>query len=259
MPQPLDRNEVQQRLHNFPRDTYLFIGAINKGIALTLASVAILPMLFNLGEYGYRLGPWLGSMMALLVAHVTWSRGVVLTNARTNLLDTILPLVMGLFEIALFAVLIDDPNKVVPDTAWHQWFLVSGCHGICASFLVWNRMRNTVIDRDFDKPRSKEDPTKFQPPPHDLQPLGVRYMEWMRLDRMGAAWHGGVSLGVWALMAAFVLRAPERHGWGIPLYSGLAAFGGLVLLKPILDADRQRRFIETYVNPPDESPSHSSE
>jgi len=250
VPRPLEKREIADRLHAFPRDIYTFIGGINKGIALALATVAFLPLISDLlgavdepagTQSHYRLGPWFASMSALIVAQVTWNRGVIFTNARASLLDTVLPLVMGLFEVALFAVLIDGPSRIVPPDFWHNWFYVMAGHSLTACALVLNRIRNTDLEHDFDR---------------SLRGLAREYCNWTRQDAIGSGVSGGIALAVGLTFSRLVWQAPmSERPWAEPIFCGLAVLIALALwVKPIRDADRQRRYAEYFVSSTDAPP-----
>ncbi len=114
MSEALNREVVKQRLLDFPRDNYLYIGNIVRGVALYWGSVVLLEILGRFDEEWPRLVPWVASLMAVLLTYTTWGRGVILTNSRADLWDTAFPLLLGIDEFCLFGVLSSQVGAPAP-------------------------------------------------------------------------------------------------------------------------------------------------
>lgn len=228
MPRPLLLSTVAERTENYCRDNYLFLGSVIKGVALAAATVAGLKLFAHPVENWPQIVLFFSSLLAIIVSYVTWSRGVLLTNARANLLDTLLPLWMGIMEFGLFGILMPDPEN---STAWRWWFFIFFLHTLGAVGLVANRLRNTKVEEDFHP---------------DLWPLAKEYLKWMRANLKGASFGCVLSLGLW-LLIEWIPWANETVMRHDVCYSIAAALSGLGLLKPILDAEKERRQIVEFV------------
>src|SRR4051794_23916984 len=120
MPEPVTRDVVAERLMDYSHDSYKYTGSIMQGVALGVATLAILSLSANFPQNWHR---WIllgTSVIALLVSYMTWGRGVLLTNSRSNVLDAVFPLGMGICEFLLFGVLTDDKRP----NLWLSWFLI---------------------------------------------------------------------------------------------------------------------------------------
>lgn len=146
MPKPLQNDEIQRRLHDFARSNYLFLGSVTKGVVLSIATLVLLQIVGDFRSEWMRLSPWVASFTGIVVSYVTWDVGTVLSNSRTNTLDAVLPLLMGVSEFLLFGVL----WKVDKSTLWLNWLFFSSTHSFLGALIVWNRIRITDLDSDFE-------------------------------------------------------------------------------------------------------------
>lgn len=226
MPRSITQNEVAERLHNYSRDNYLFIGATIKAIALGAATFVVIPILIDFNNCWPKFVLWFVSLMSINVSYVTWGRGLLLTNSRSNLLDHILPAVMGIFEFALFGVLDDKLNEKTP-TLWHWWFLVISLQCLIASWLVWNRI-NLFKKDDFDQP---------------LKSLAKRFQRWLEEDRRGATLIGLISAIFLNILKMF--ENSQEYNLLCTLFALTLA---LFFKKPLVNADKQRQLIEGLIN-----------
>ena len=229
MPRALTRTDIIERLHTHTRDNYLLIANVNKGLALAIAALAFLQVLQNIRSAWPELLPWLASVGAVVVAHVKWNRGVILTNARSNALDTVFALAVGISEFIMFAVFLRD---VAVPYFWLNWTLCVAVHAFFAVCLVQNRMSLVNVSQDFEPA---------------LASLGREYVSWLRRDRVGAfgvcvglviAW----ALGKWVVSPAFgvskcVLMQPVL---------AVACLG--MLARIIRDTDRELKCTEAHVS-----------
>jgi hypothetical protein len=229
MPSPLTAYDVAGRLHNFARDNYLYIGSIIKGTALAAATFVALGVFSDLRTNWPKIIPWIASLFAITVSYMTWGRGVLLTNARSNVLDSIFPLIMGLFEFLLFGVLL--PDKEHP-FLWHQWFLILALHSLLGFCLVRNRLKNITIVEDFSPA---------------LRDLGGEFVQWLKKDMLGASIATGVSFGLWLAMTLLVWPYFKELPSNV-VHTVLALAAALFLIKPITEADRQRKRTDTFVS-----------
>jgi hypothetical protein len=240
---PLTVDQVVQRLNNFPHDNYLYIGGFMRSVALAAGTFVLLEILLNFRRYWPRLLPWLASLLAVLVTLMTWGRGILLTNSKANIWDAVLPLLMGITEFVLFAILApqkrydSEPVEYKPIQPWNYWFFAHAIHGLLAFFLVWNRISNTDVVRDF------------QP---ELRPLGAEYLQWIKLDRIGAfkGFAMFTVLGILTLLLARRVQArpPKRLHY---LWCGIFCLLPLVPLgiycKVVYDAEKQRERTDQVV------------
>lgn len=168
MPLPLDKDTVLNRLRDYPHDNYLYLGGIAKGVAMAVAALVLLQIFADLSDRWYKLFPWIGALAASLVSYSKWGRGVLLTNSRANTRDNILPLLLGIMEFFLFAMLIEDKTHPL---FWRHWPLALAAHSLLAVFLVANRYISMNTTQDFDP---------------DLQPIATELKKWMRGDMGGS-------------------------------------------------------------------------
>jgi hypothetical protein len=234
---PIDAKIVRERLRDYSRDNYLLLANVIKGVVLgtaTFTAIGIINELFvNPGNAWPRVIPFGSSVLAAFVTYMTWGRGILLTNARSNSRDSVLPLLMGGVEVSLFAVL-----KPVAEThdLWHWWLLVFALHTGIAVFLVRNRLRQTHSD-DFAE---------------DLQELFLEYKAWMQADWKGARIATIISFSAWVVSLVFWHNWPVRFGsWhtqvGNIVMTIAAAGAGVKLLDVLTQANAQRQSIEQFL------------
>lgn len=227
MPEPLQAATVLARLKDYPHDNYLAIGSIIKGIALYSAVVVGLEICHDRRDCK-RLIPWVTSLAAITVSYMTWGRGVLLTNSRANLFDSIVPFAMGLVEFALFGLLSPKqfpsaPGSVLP--AWRNWFLALALHPALAVCLVGNRIAQTHIVEDYEQ---------------QLRPLAEQYIGWMWNDFYGASIVAVLALAVWFW---------SRREWiGEREALVASALFAVVLFSVVYEADSQRQVIDAFLS-----------
>jgi hypothetical protein len=230
VPAQINASDVIERLHDLPKENYLFLGNVVKGVALSIATLVLLQIASDLRQEWPRLLPCLASMAALLVTHLTWSRGVVLTNSEMNILDSIFPLAAGIVEFMLFGVLLD--NKEHP-RFWFNWPACVGLHALFGGAIAWNRHRVVALDRDFSP---------------ELKALGKLYTEMIARNRIGASLAGGFAFLFWGVQRWYLCVEPNPAlNCGITV-SIFAAVYMVVYVKIILTANADRRKIDAYVS-----------
>lgn len=187
MSSQLTVEQLASRLNNFPYDRYLYIGGFMRSVAWAAGTIVLLQLIRQPEKYLPRLLPWLVSFLATMVTLMTWGRGVLFTNSRASLGDSIIPTLMGILEFCLFAVLAPDGTfgiigsnkhekpkwreKLPHFHAWYLWFFLLAIHTGLAVLLVRNRIANTKIYEDYDP---------------KLCSIAKQYMQWMVADRDGA-------------------------------------------------------------------------
>src|SRR2546421_715740 len=141
MSEPLNIDTVSTRLTNFPHDRYLYIGGFMRSVALAAGTLVLIKIALDFKNYRPRLLPWVAALLATMVTLLTWGRGILLTNARANVLDAIIPTLMGITEFCLFAILLPQENLSDQKPAteqkfepWYLWFLVLAIHTLLAVF-----------------------------------------------------------------------------------------------------------------------------
>jgi hypothetical protein len=227
MPKPLTKEDVIQRLHVFPLESYALIANVAKGIALGVGSLALLQIFSD--SAWIRLVPWSASLIAVLLSYVKWTRGTVLCNAHANVWDSFFPLLMGIAEFLLFGILaIENPTSFL----WLNWPICLAAHALIAALLVNNRLRLTNVAKDFD---------------NEVSDLGNEYKGWLKSDRIQAASFGIVAVAVWVLTRVWILPS---YGAGVCAYvvGGFALFILVAAWKPISDANSQRNRIDEFVS-----------
>jgi hypothetical protein len=184
-----------------------------------------------------RLFPWLASTATIVISYLKWTRGTLLVNAKTNVGDSVFPLLMGVAEFLLFAVLsVDKENS----TLWLNWCGCLSLHAFIAVGIVHNRIK--LID--------KKD---FAP---DLNDLVSEYKSWLVADRWQAASIGLLACAVWIANLEWLIPKHEfRIGSYIQSVFALLFFIGS--WKPISDANSQRNRIDQYVSAPAIEPVES--
>ena len=226
MPKALTREDVIERLHTCPIDSYALIANVAKGIALGVGSLVLLQILAQLQTEWVRLIPWWASLSVVLLSYVKWTRGTILTNSRSNILDSLFPLSMGIVEFLLFAIL--GVQKDLNSSLWLNWGAVLGLHGLTGAALVSNRIRLTKLGEDFDA---------------EIRALGEQYLSWLRADRLQAFAVGVFALSTWAFGRLWL--TPTHDVW---LQSSLAVVVGLGSCKPLSDARKEHDQIDSYVS-----------
>jgi hypothetical protein len=227
MPLAITKQDIRDRLKAFPRDNYLYIGSIVKGVALALAATVLLQICADFWHEWKRLPPWFASIAAIMVSYTTWGRGVLVTNSRTNLWDSVFPLVMGIAEFLLFGILLLDPAH---SWFWSNWFLFMALHTAGAVGLTHNRLLNSKVPQDFT-------------PDKDMQDLGLAMESWIRQDRFGAS-----MITVGCLIAWACVRWITVPFLGLPMALSIQAVLAIplsaILCKVIYEANKQRQHID---------------
>ncbi len=256
MSSQLTVDELAARLNSFPYDRFLYIGSFMRSVAWAAGTVVLLEIVRHRTDYLPRLLPWLVSFLATMVTLMTWGRGVLFTNSRANLGDSIFPTLMGILEFCLFAILAPPGIFGGGGTsvgfnaatrfgrflgnlhAWHFWFFVLAAHTALAVLLVKNRIDQTDIANDFDP---------------KLSTLANSYMNWMKADKSGAwtATKASLFFGVLMIFTIHIFKSYEK-GWihviSAIVYPALFVLPILNLGRVIIDAERQRQEADYQVS-----------
>lgn len=105
MPLSLTKSDIAERLRDYSRENYLLFANIIQGVVLGTATLAAIHMASDPVHNLKKIPAFLCSGAVTFITYVTWTRGVLLTNSRSNTRDAVLPLIMGGLEVSLFAVL----------------------------------------------------------------------------------------------------------------------------------------------------------
>jgi len=223
MSKQLDRKSISERLMSSQRDNYHNINSVMMGVTLAGGTIILLQIIMKMPGSWALIPYWVTSLFALLVSSITWGRGTLLANSRGNLWDTILPLLLGVFEFLLFAVL--SPDNKITDGPYKWWFLAMLGIMICAERITNNRLEITNISEDFSP---------------EVQDLGREMMGWIKEDRFGTR----IAIGATTVIL-------------IAMYSGLILcdFWNAVIPLPFLamliyimiTAEKQRKRIEQVI------------
>ena len=183
---PLRYAEFQKRLSSQVYVLYTNYSFLIKSGVFTVAALSLFHIVAASPEFEIgRLLFWLVSFAFCLVTISTWSRGCVMTNAKARIFDVILPLGIAIPEYLLFIVL--DPTAV-SSKAWNSWYLMLAIHAAFGLAITSYRLRLTDIQMDFDE---------------ELQPLARDYLQWIKLDRLGAACGVLLNLTIYLITVAF--------------------------------------------------------
>jgi hypothetical protein len=210
VPLPLTSKEVADRLRDYSRENYLLLANVIKGVVLASATVTAIHVLTDLPHNWQKITAFACSGAAAFISYITWTRGVLLSNSRSNTRDVVLTFVMGGSEVLLFSFLCTDCGFPAP---WHFWFFVLAAHSGLAVLLVKNRIRNTRPD-DFDQEL--------------LELVHDDFVHWMKDDILGASIGTGISVLAGCLICLFWWKAGQRIFF-IPIGQHLGNWAFLVL------------------------------
>ena len=229
MPDRLSTEILKSRLRDYPRDGYLFIGSIMKGTALAAGTLVLLEILADFSNMWPRLLPWLTSVVAVMVTYLTSGKGILLTNSRANLGDSLFPLLLGIDEFCLFAILLprlDAPNL------WRAWLIVLAVHAFLGFALVYNRLR-TMRKHKTELPQS-------------LEHLSNKLYAWASGGKRDAA-VGAFTATLAGSLACFVLpRWLAGTSYDLA-YNSLTLPFLIILAIVAYKTDQQRQTIDEYV------------
>jgi hypothetical protein len=220
MPQPLENKEIQSRLHDYARNNYVFLGNVTKGVVLAIATTVLLQIVSDFRVEWMRLVPWMASFVGIVVTYVTWDVGTILSNARANAFDSVLPLAMGVAEFLLFGILLN----VSQTSLWRNWFFFAGTHAVVGAAIVHNRLRVTDFSTDFADPK-----------------ISKIYNAWMLRCRNGASGVAAVSYAVWLCEKLWVptgCKEIVQFAFGIP-YT-------ILMIGIVRDTTRMKRRVDEH-------------
>jgi hypothetical protein len=141
---------------------------------------------------------WFASFGFACANIATWTRIAIFSNWRANAWDFVLPVLTGVAEVLMFAVLSPLPNE--PETRWFDWYLVFGLFAIFAGLLSWNRRLQA------HKGEYASDETTTQ--------LCDAYRQWLRNEIFVMALFGVVALAFYAAARLWPSFIPMWEGWG---------------------------------------------
>lgn len=184
----LTRANLRQRHDTYLADHYLSIHMMVVTLALGVAGLAAVDLITPSAKYDGDQGVlwvlWVASVLATAVAYAgTMIGAIVLPPRLPAVVDLLLPLLLGVTELTLFAILIvpDGKGPSLRDilTAW--WFAF-GLFGLTAAGAIWRAVH--VIT---GTPRESE-----------LDKAVTGYLESIRMDKFAATAVGalGVTVGI---------------------------------------------------------------
>lgn len=229
MPSVLDIETVRQRLIALPRDDYLQVGGLMRGVTLAAATVVLLETLSptHSASRWPLLFAWATSFVIVILTYTAWARGTLLANSRGNVGDILWPLLVGVAEFSLFAVL--SPKIVDPDI-WGAWLLVLSCHALFAAALVQNRICCTHVASDFSA---------------DLQELADRYLFWLRRDRFACLVAGCAAFVGWLFFSQVVHPCVSGDVY-MKFYGVVVGVLGFVFARVVCQHNAHRREIDAF-------------
>jgi hypothetical protein len=230
MAKPLTRSEIVERLHVHPLQNYALISNVAKGIALGAAGLVLLQILSNLEANWMRLLPWAASLAAILLSYLKLSQGILVSNNRTNVRDSLLPLLMSVVELLLFAVLAVDKDSPY---AWLNWPAFLAAHSFLAAALLHSRIGLVDLQRDFTHDASEE----------DVSQLAGEYGSWLKSDRLETSLAAILQFVFWIVQRFWI--GPKSSVW---LVTGFAFVCFIFAWKPILNASREYKRIDELVS-----------
>lgn len=241
MPLPLTTDELANRLRDYSRENYLLLANVIKGVVLGAATASAISIVTDLPHNLQKIPAFACSCAAAFITYITWTRGVLLTNSRSNTRDAVLPLLMGGVEVSLFGVLFTSGAAEHFPAPWQFWFFVLALHTWFAVRLVTNRLENAQVE-DFDA---------------ELHKLKIyeEYLGWMRDDIKEAGKGSRMALGSGALTwALWLMGGRTIHGWTVPTYLGNCVFAALaipplvIILLSTRSATRQLRDLDMTIS-----------
>lgn len=219
----ITRSLLTERLQYHTPNNYNYLYGIMKGIALAVAADVILKFPDN-PAFWSRVSLWFASLGAVLVSHLTTARGTLITSFRMNILDSILPIALGLLEFILFGVL--GPSSEHPNR-WHMWWFIFAGHAFVAACLVANRWHLTLPD-DYDA---------------ELKDIASDLSTWLRKNLIGA---GFVCVGALAFgRVALILQFRERT------HTVLGLVAAILMAWIVFEAEKERKHIVCFINSED--------
>jgi len=219
MPRALGNDEIGRRLHEYARNNYVFLGNVTKGVALAIATSILLQILSDFQSEWVRATLWLTSFLGILVTYMTWDIGSLLSNSRANILDSLLPLLMGMVEFLLFGILIKSDNKELT-LLWFNWFGCLGLHALFGAIIIHNRISVTNFSDDFV----------------DIT-LARLYHAWLKQCRIGASCLSIAALITWCFLRYWALHRYQIHTCEILQFWITIQFMS-ILMKVVFDTNR---------------------
>lgn len=193
MARGLSRETLSQRYDTYLADHYLSVHMTVVSLALGVAGLAAASLIAPSPRFGgdqiALWALWLVSLLATATAYAGTMNGAIILPSRIPaVIDLLLPLMLGITELVLFAILayqatgLSSVRSVL--TAW--WFAF-GVFGIVAATAVSRAIH--VIDRA----------------PYDgaLQPAVENYLAGIRRDRMAAGATGALGAAAGTLHAVY--------------------------------------------------------
>lgn len=150
--EPLSRDELAARVRDRTYTHYMDMNALVKGGVGLIAANTLIHVADRIDKMGWppdpRLPLWFASVLLSLVTFVTSARGSLMTNARQNLGDYVLPISVGFSEFVMFLIL--DP-QILADAprSLFIWLVTVSFHTWFAFFLVYNRYKQLTPKEDF--------------------------------------------------------------------------------------------------------------
>lgn len=231
MPRFLTKTDIIERLHNHPLQNYALIANVAKGIALATGSLVLLQIFSQIETAWMRLIPWAASMALVLTSYMKWNRGILVSNARTNIQDNLFPFMMGVVEFLLFGVL--SIEKDSNPLRWLNWCACASAHFFVGTAIVHNRIRLAHPNEDFGD---------------DISSLRREYLCWLKADRLQTICGGILAAAVSTLNVLWIIPSYGTRA-GTYIVCSFALIIAFAAWKPISDANRERERIDELSDP----------
>lgn len=217
----LDPDRLASRVIDFTRDDYLSLAAVVQSGVLALAALILVRLLENPVDPS-RFLTWAASLSLVFVTHTTWRRGALFASGRHHVLDSILPILLGLTEFLCFAIL-ERSKQGFPE--WDDWSLAISAWGLVAALLIANRVRQSK-DEDFEEA---------------LRPLLSEYRGWLGSDLRGAIFVAFSSAVFWGVIQIW----EPRGGWVHFTFAFAVLATSTIVLWQI---DKQQSRLASHIN-----------
>lgn len=189
----LARSALRQRHDTYLADHYLSTHQIVVSLALGIAGIAAAGLIAPSPRFGHDHAVlwilWSTGLLATAVAYSgTMVGAIVLPPRMPAISDLLLPLLLGICELVLFAILAYQATGLSSvRSVLTGWWMALGAYGLAASASVWRAIH--IITH-----------TSYEP---ELEPSIETYLSGIKLDRIAAFAIGALSLTVGTLHAVY--------------------------------------------------------
>lgn len=226
----ISKEQLLVRMDTYLSERYLNLHNTLVGVALGIAGLAAANLLNASGEFEeYRVAFWMllvASLLAVVVAYAGTAIGsVLLPSHPPEMLDLLIPLVLGIFEFLLFGLLAHKVTGLTdPSTVTFAWFIAFTLFALTAAGAIGRAYR--IIDPDgFSS---------------DVEKAVTKYHSGLRWDVLSAV-----------LLAAVSLTGALIDIWARPSAVRSEVFAGLLIagfIGALISHERTARDLQKALN-----------